>query len=205
MQSTITSLIESRASVNHFDPGRPLTDGQITELVRLATLAPSAYNFQNWKFIAVRAQAAKERLKGVAYHQQKVADAAVTFVICGTLAAHEGLSKALQPSVDAGILPQPVVDSWVAMASGAHPGNPQLQRDEAVRSASLAAMTLMLAAEGMGLASCPMSGFDAEGVAREFNLGSNDVPVMLVTVGYAAQDNWPPKRRKPVREVLELA
>ncbi|MRV72375.1 nitroreductase family protein [Duganella sp. FT92W] len=205
MQSTITSLIESRASVNHFDTSRQLTDAQITELARLATLAPSAYNFQNWKFIAVRAQPAKERLKAVAYNQQKVTDAAVTFIICGTLNAHEGLPRALQPSVDAGILPQPVVDSWVAMASSAHPGNPQLQRDEAVRSASLAAMTLMLAAEGMGLVTCPMSGFDAAGVAREFNLSEREVPVMLVTVGYAAQDNWPPKRRKPLSEVLELA
>jgi nitroreductase len=205
MHSTMTSLIESRASVNHFDANRPLSDAQITELVRLATLAPSAYNFQNWKFIAVRAPAAKERLKAVAYRQQKVADAAVTFIICGTLAAHEGLARSLQPSVDAGILPRPVAENWVAMANGAHPGNPQLQRDEAVRSASLAAMTLMLAAQGMGLVSCPMSGFDAAGVAREFNLGENDVPVMLVPVGYAAQDNWPPKRRKPVQEVLELA
>lgn len=205
MQSTITSLIESRASVNHFDTSRKLTDAQIMELVRLATLAPSAYNFQNWKFIAVRAQPAKERLKAVAYHQQKVADAAVTFIVCGTLNAHEGLPRALQPSVDAGILTQSVVDGWVAMASGAHPGNPQLQRDEAVRSASLAAMTLMLAAQGMGLATCPMSGFDAAGVAREFNLSDSDVPVMLVTVGYAAPDNWPPKRRKPLAEVLELA
>jgi nitroreductase len=205
MQSTITSLIESRASINNFDAARKLTDAQITELVRLATLAPSAYNSQNWKFIAVRAQPAKERLKAVAYNQQKVADAAVAFIVCGTLGAHEGLPRALQPSVDAGILAQSVADSWVAKADGAHQGNPQLQRDEAVRSASLAAMTLMLAAQGMGLASCPMTGFDAAGVAREFNLSEREVPVMLVTVGYATPDNWPPKRRKPVQEVLELA
>jgi len=205
MQSTITSLIESRASVNHFDASRKLSYAQITELARLATLAPSAFNFQNWKLIAVRAQPAKERLKAVAYNQQKVADAAVTFIICGTLGAHEDLPRALQPSVDAGILPQSVAGSWVAMADGAHAGNPQLQRDEAVRSASLAAMTLMLAAEGMGLATCAMSGFDAAGVAQEFNLSHSDVPVMLVTVGYAAPDNWPPKRRKPLQEVLELA
>ncbi|GAB2876195.1 nitroreductase family protein [Pseudoduganella ginsengisoli] len=204
MQSTITALIESRASINHFDPERKLADTQIKELVRLATLAPSAYNFQNWKFIAVRSQPAKERLKAVAYNQPKVAEAAVMFIVCGTLAAHEGLPRALQPSVEVGILAQSVADGWVAMASGAHQDNPQMQRDEALRSASLAAMTLMLAAQGMGLATCPMVGFDAEGVAREFNLSSNDVPVMLVAAGYAAPDNWPQKRRKPLQEVLEL-
>lgn len=201
----IKHLIESRISANRFDTSRALDDADISELVRLATLAPSAYNFQNWKFIAVRTPQAKERLKAVAYGQQKVVDAPVTFIIVGTLAAHEGLPQALKPSVDAGIMPQKVADVWVGMVRDTHPGNPQLQRDEALRSGSLAAMTMMLAAEGMGLASSAMSGFDAAGVKREFNLGETDVPVMLLSVGYAAAGNWPQKLRKPLQEVMELA
>lgn len=204
MQTPITALIEARVSANNYDSGRELDQQQITELVRLATLAPSAYNFQNWKFIAVRSAPAKARLKAVAYDQHKVLDAAVTFIICGTLEAHRDLPRALQPTVDAGIMPQAMADGWVALANGSHPDQPQLQRDEAVRSASLAAMTLMLAAEGMGLASGAMSGFDAAGVAREFNLGANEVPVILVTVGYAAPGNWPQKPRKALAEVLEF-
>lgn len=201
----VKHLIESRISVNRFDTGRALSEADIFELVRMATLAPSAYNFQNWKFIAVRTSLAKERLKAVAFGQQKVVDAPVTFIIVGTLAAHEGLSQALKPSVDAGIMPQKVADVWVGMARDTHPGNPQLQRDEALRSGSLAAMTMMLAAEGMGLASSAMSGFDAAGVKREFNLGEADVPVMLLSIGYAAAGNWPQKMRKPLQEVMEFA
>ncbi|MDC8757749.1 nitroreductase family protein [Janthinobacterium fluminis] len=205
MHTSIQSLIEARVSANHFDGSRALAESDIVELVRLATLAPSAYNFQNWKFIAVRSPEAKARLKAVSYNQQKVVDAAVTFIICGTLAAHEGLERALQPAVDAGIMARSVSETWVAMAKGSHPSQPQLQRDEAMRSASLAAMTLMLAAEGMGLVSGAMSGFDAAGVAREFGLGAAEVPVMLVTVGYAAPGNWPQKPRKALAEVLEFA
>jgi nitroreductase len=80
-----------------------------------------------------------------------------------------------------------------------------LQRDEPVRSASLAAMTLMLAAQGMGLVSGSMSGFDADGVAREFQLDATQVPVILVTVGYPAAGNWPQKPRRPLHEVIEFA
>ena len=202
---SIKHLIESRISVNRFDTSRALSDADISELVRLATLAPSAYNFQNWKFIAVRTPQAKERLKEVAFGQQKVADAPVTFIVVGTLEAHVGLPQALKPSVDAGIMPQTVADVWVGMARHTHPGNPQLQRDEALRSGSLAAMTMMLAAEGMGLASSAMSGFNAAGVKREFNLGDADVPVMLLSIGYAAAGNWPQKARKPLQEVMEFA
>jgi nitroreductase len=204
-QHTIGDLIEQRASANHFDASRALENGQIEELVRLATRAPSAYNFQNWKFIAVRSAAAKARLRAVSHGQRKVSEAAVTFIICGTLAAHEGLPAALRPSVEAGFMSPDFAGGWVAMAEASHRGQPQLQRDEALRSASLAAMTLMLAAEGMGLASSALSGFDAAGVAREFGLADSELPVMLVTVGYAAPGNWPQKPRKPLAEVLEFA
>jgi nitroreductase len=66
-------------------------------------------------------------------------------------------------------------------------------------------MTLMHAAQALGLASCALTGFDAEGVAREFQLAPGEVPVMLATVGRAAPGNWPQKPRRPLAQVLEFA
>lgn len=204
MTHSIQHIIESRTSINHYQSSRPLGDETITSLVALATRAPSAYNMQNWRFIAVRSEQAKARLRSVAYGQQKVVDASVAFIVCGSLAAHAQLAVALQPSVDAGIMAQRMVDGWVSLASAAHEGDPVLQRDEAIRSASLAAMTLMLAAQGMGLGSCAMVGFDAAEVSREFELDASEIPVIIVTVGYPAADNWPQKPRKPLLEVLTI-
>jgi nitroreductase len=205
MNTSVQTLIETRVSTKHYDAQQPLSDAQVHRLVDLATRAPSAFNFQNWKFIAVRSPEAKARLHSVSYRQQQVLDAPVTFIICGQLAAHENLSSTLAPTLDAGILDAETVAGWVAMAQQAHTNNPQLQRDEAVRSASLAAMTLMLAAQGMGLASGAMSGFDPAGVAAEFALAPHELPVMLVTVGHSAPGNWPQKPRKPVHEVMAFA
>lgn len=205
MQHPVQSLIESRHSINHYDPDRPVGEHDLQELVRLATLAPSAYNLQNWSFVAVRSAAGKARLKAVCYGQQKVQDAAVTFIVCGTLQAHTTLPRTLQPSVDMGLLPASLAATWATMATQTHANNPGLQRDEAFRSASLAAMTLMLAAQGMGLGSGAMSGFDAEALQQAFELSALEVPVMLVTVGYPALGNWPQKPRRPVVEVLRFA
>ena len=72
MTSQINTLIEQRISANQFDPTKDLSAAQIKELVRLATRAPTAFNFQNWKFIAVQSKEAKERLKAVSYGQQKL-------------------------------------------------------------------------------------------------------------------------------------
>jgi nitroreductase len=205
MNNPIKQAIESRVSTNYYDPDRQLSEDDIKALVDQATRAPSAFNFQNWKFIAVRSPEAKARLKAVSYGQQKVVDASVTFIICGTLAAHEQLSRALEPAAAAGVMDQAAIDGWVAQATRAHTDNPVLQRDEAIRSASLAAMTLMLAAQAMGLATGAMTGFDAEGLSREFALSATEVPAIIVTVGYPISGNWPQKPRKPLHEVIEFA
>lgn len=200
--TTVQAAIERRAATQRFDASRDVTDAQVRELVRLATLAPSAYNFQNWAFVAVRSPAAKARLQAAAYGQPKIADAPVTFVIAGTLRAHATLATRLAPAIDAGILDRQTVDAWVSMAAGSHEGNAVLQRDEAFRSASLAAMTLMLAAQDMGLATGPMSGFDPGRVAEAVGLGPDEVPVVLVSVGHASAGNAPQKPRRAVDEVL---
>lgn len=202
--SAIAETIQSRISANSYDIDRPLSDRQIADLIDLATHAPSAFNLQNWRFLAVRSAEAKARLLPLAWGQQKVVDAAVTFIVCGTLNPHETLSAALTPTLTAGIIDQSVFDMWVSAAHGMYADNPQLQRDEAIRSGSLAAMTLMLAAKGQGLVSTPMIGFDQPAVAAEFGLADTEIPVMLVTVGYPGAINWPHKPRKQVEDVLEF-
>lgn len=201
----ISTLLKSRTSANQYDPARQLSDEALARLIELATCAPTAFNFQNWKFVAVRSDAAKARLLPLAYQQAKVVDAAVTFIVCGTLDPHLGLAEALQPALDADILDRSTVEGWIAAANGMYGDNPSLQRDEAIRSGAMAAMALMLVAQSQGLVSCPMIGFDPAGVSAAFGLQPSDVPVMLVTVGHPAAGNWPRKPRKPVAQVLSFA
>jgi nitroreductase len=198
------ALIERRVSANRFDAGHALTDAEIEQLTRLATRAPTAYNLQNWRFVAVRTLEAKARLRDLAYGQAKVADAAVTFIVCGVLPDHAAIPERLRPFVQAGYMPADMAAGWQEGACAQY-ADPRTARDEAVRSASLGAATLMYAAEALGLVSGPMVGFDAEGVAREFDLAPDEVPVMLVAVGRAAPGNWPQKPRRPLAEVLEIA
>jgi nitroreductase len=199
---TLTTL-KQRISANHFDTSRKLSEAEIKDLVGYATQAPSSFNIQHWRFVAVTDQAAKERLKAVAYGQPKVADAAVTFIVLGDLRGHERMREIYQPMLDAGAVKAEQVDAWVGMAAGMY-ADERNARDEAIRSASLAAMALMAAAEAKGLVSGPMIGFDPEGVKREFGISDRYVPVMLLAVGYAAPGNWSRKPRLAVDQVLSF-
>ncbi|TRW14487.1 nitroreductase family protein [Glacieibacterium frigidum] len=203
MTDVITAIEERRTTVL-FDTTRDIEDAQVTELVRLATRAPTSFNLQNWRFIAVRTPDAKARLRAVAWDQAKITEAAVTFIIIGTLADEQTLPARLAPAVEAGIMPAQMVDGWVGAAGSLYKDQPWRQRDEAVRTATLGATTLMLAAHGMGLGAGPMIGFDPEAVASEFGLANNEIPAMLVAVGYGTPENWPQKPRRPLEQVLSL-
>lgn len=195
-------IIKQRISTNKFDTSRALSEGEVKELVSYASEAPSAYNIQNWRFIAVTSREKKERLKALAFNQQKVVDAAVTFIVLGDLRGYEKLPKILKPLVDGGLMNQEMADGWARSATSSYGSDELFARDEAIRSASFAAMTLMLAAQAKGLATGPMIGFDPVGVKREFNISDRYIPVMLLTVGYPADGNWPRKPRLEVDEVL---
>ncbi|TAL52043.1 nitroreductase family protein [Pandoraea sp.] len=197
------ALIEQRVSANRFDTSHAMAPAEIEALVRLATRAPTAYNLQNWRFIAVHTAAAKATLRSLAHGQAKVAEAAVTFIVCGALPDPAALPARLRPFVEAGHMPAGMAESWQAGALAQY-ANAQTARDEAVRSASLGAATLIHAAGALDFASCPMVGFDAEGVAHAFGLASNEIPVLLLPVGRAAPGNWPQKPRRPLSEVLQI-
>jgi nitroreductase len=198
---TMLETIKSRVSASEFDRSRALSPDEIRALVEYSTYAPSSFNIQHWRFVAVTQSEEKERLRHLAYGQRIVADAAVSFIVLGNLEAHQVLGQVLERSVQRGILDPKTASRWVDFANRIYV-DPQSARDEAIRSASLAAMILMLAAEAYGLASRAISGFDGSRVMEEFEIPRHCVPVMLIAVGYPVMAVGVQKKRLDVDEVL---
>ncbi len=201
---SIIDAINGRTSANNFDPTHEMSDDEIRELARLTNETPTSFNMQNYRLIAVKQAAKKASLKLAAFGQPKVTDAAVTFAIVGKMKGHEALPALIKPMLDGGFIDQAAYDGWIAMCNGMHAENPAMQRDEAIRSGALAAMTLMYAAHAKGLVTGAMIGFDPAAVSQELGLTSNEFPVMLVAVGKAAGGNWPRKVRRPVDEMVTI-
>jgi nitroreductase len=203
--NAVIETILSRSAAKYYDPSATLSEDQIRDLVRIGTSAPTSFHLQNWRFIAVRTPEAKARLRPIAWNQPAITDAAVTFIIIGQLADASTVPERLAPVVEAGIMPAHLVPEWEIPARGLYDDQPQRQRDEAVRSATFGTAAIIYAARSLGLGSTPMIGFDAEAVHREFGLGEDEVPVMLLTVGPERAGNWPRKPRVPVADVLDFA
>jgi nitroreductase len=196
------AVIRERISVNHFDPTKSISESEIRSVIADAIEAPSSYNIQHWRFVAVTDPDKKKALQAAAYNQAKVGAASATIIVLGDLRGHEKLAQIYTPLVERGVITQQAADSVVKNASAAYANNPGFARDEAIRSGAFAAMTLMIAAQARGYATGPMIGFEPEKVKKLFGISDRYVPVMLVTLGHAAPGNSPRKPRLSVDQVL---
>ena len=195
-------MIRQRASVEAFDT-RPIDDETIRALVEDAARTPSSFNIQHWRFVAVRNDEDKERLCHAAFGQEQVRAAPVTFIVLGDLEGLEKLPRINREAVELGALPEGKAAAWERFAAEIY-ADPQAARDEALRSASLASMTLMLAAEARGLASGALSGFDVDRVRADFDIEPRYLPVMLIAVGYPAKLDPRQQPRLGVDEILSF-
>jgi nitroreductase len=139
----------------------------------------------------------------VAFDQAAVEEAGVTFIVLGDLLGHERLPEILEGAVRAGTMSRPSADRWIESARRIY-ADRQAARDEAIRSASLAAMALMIAAAARGFASGPLIGFDPGGVRREFAIADRFLPVLLLCVGAPLEREARPRSRLGVDQVLSF-
>jgi nitroreductase len=196
-----TAVINQRHSVKQYDPTYKMSRDEIKELLELTAKAPSSWNLQHWKFLVFDEQEAKEKLLPIAYNQQQVVQASIVVAILGDLEANKNAERVYSEAVKAGYMPAEIKERLVGQIEQAYAGNPHVARDEAIRNASLAAMQLMLAAKAKGLDTCPMGGFDPAKLVEQFNIPDRYLPVMLISVGKAAQPARP-SSRFPLDEVI---
>ncbi|SEG75044.1 nitroreductase family protein [Vibrio hangzhouensis] len=202
---SMLNLIVNRKTTGIYNPEISISKSEVEEIANYAFQSPSAFNLQNWYILAVHSTEAKEKLCEAAYGQPQTKDAAVTYVVCGDSEGYQHISDILESDVEEQIIPDTIKNAWVEMATNSHKNSATLRRDEAIRSASLLAMSLIYAAEAKGYDTGSVGGFDPEMVKRSFNLSNSLIPTILITVGKAADGNWQKKTRRPPEEVLTIA
>ena len=181
----VSTAIKSRRAIKAFDPSHRMSKDETEQLLSLALLSPTSFNIQNWRFLMVRDPELRRQIRAVAWDQAQVTDASLLIVLTADLK-----SWAKEPARYWRNAPQPVQEFILPAIEQFYNGHEQVQRDEAMRSCGIVAMTLMLAAQEMGYASCPMVGFDFDKVGKLINLPVDHVVAMFVTIGKGVKDAW---------------
>ncbi|MFI6574528.1 malonic semialdehyde reductase [Nocardiopsis sp. NPDC050513] len=170
-------LFRSARTANTFTD-EPVTDDQVRAIHDLVRFGPTAMNNQALRVTAVRSPQARERLvKHMSGNNApKTSTAPLSLILSADTDFHEQL---------------PTVFPVFPGARDNLAEAPEARERMAEQTAFLQIAYLIIGVRAAGLAAGPMTGFDAEGVRREFFGEDSPLrPVVVMNVGRPGPDAW---------------
>lgn len=192
----VSHAIETRRSIEYFDPHHTITKTETEELVRAAMLSPTAFNIQHWRFIWAQDKGLRQQLRALSWDQPQVTDASLLLFVCMDIKAWRKEPERYWRNA-----PEEVALTMLRNMSY-YGQSSQAEHDEAVRSASMATMTLMLKAKEMGYDSCPMLGFKYKEVAELIKLPEDHGICLMLAVGKPLKEPYPRAGQLALEEVF---
>ena len=121
---SVPEAIERRRSVRKYTDA-PVSDGDLRRIVELAGKAPSAWNIQPWRVIAVRDPEVKAKLQKAAYGQAQVVNAPVVLAVYSDM---QGALSTLEDTVHPG-MPAEQAAGLLATVRGIFGAQPDVTRE----------------------------------------------------------------------------
>jgi 3-hydroxypropanoate dehydrogenase len=192
-QQALAQLFTDARSHHHWTD-RDVSDETLRSLYELIKWGPTSGNLQPARLVFVRSEAGKRKLypalEGMGSNLAQVEQAPVTVIVAQDTKFFEEAPR-LFPRMNV----KPMFEADAAFAESI-----------AYRSSSLTGAYLMLAARGMGLDVCPMSGFHNAIVDEAFFSGTSWKANFICTLGYGDDSRlYPRDPRLTFDEACRLA
>ncbi|EMF01026.1 malonic semialdehyde reductase [Streptomyces mobaraensis NBRC 13819 = DSM 40847] len=179
LDSAAQDLLFREAHTANAFTDAPVTDEQMQALYDLIKYAPTAFNQSPLRIVLVRSEEARERL--VAHmsegNQAKTKAAPLVAILAADNEFHEEL---------------PALFPHFPQAKDVFFGERPVREKSAELNAALQAGYFILGVRAAGLAAGPMTGFDAEGIRKEF-LDGDHTPMLVVNIGKPSEDAYRPR------------
>jgi len=197
--NTAAAAADHRRSIRQFE-STPIPQVDLTELLRLAARAPSAFNAQPWRFVVGQDSAIRAQLSAAAYGQQQILHAPATIVLYSDMvSALERMPESMHPD-----MPQDKRDAGVDSFRATFVNQSADERETwGQAQANIALGYLLLLAESKGYATSPMLGFQPEKVKALLGLPAHVRVAALVAIGYPAEQGFRP-HRLPIETLIDF-
>ena len=181
-EKPLSRAIQDRRATPSFD-SRPIPFKDLRRIIDAGLSAPSAYNLQPWRFVVVRSQEQKHRLRSACYNQPKVDEASAVIVACGDADGWRtgDLEEMLRMGRENG-MPENYAEQAKASIPAYLSNHPNLPL-WLNRHVMIAFTHMMLMAEVLGYDTAPMEGYEPDKVSEVLKLPLSYVTVALLAVG----------------------
>ncbi|MEH7352996.1 nitroreductase family protein [Neobacillus drentensis] len=187
LSKSLSELIKERHSVRKYDPTYKISQEEIKDILKEATLAPSSSNLQPWRFIVIQDQETKKELRTIANNQEQVVTASAVIAVLGDKEMYKSVEKVYRSALEAGFMDEANMERLIESTNKTYPFAPEETRKNiAAFDAGLISMQIMLIAKDRGFDTVPMGGFNKEQFMEKFKVSDRYYPVVLIPIGKAA-------------------
>lgn len=190
-------VIHGRRAVRNYIPDVKVSQNELIEILKEASLAPSGGNLQSWRFLVIDSPELKLKLFPIAYNQKQILEASAVIVVLGDLECFKMADKIYNQAVDAGVMPEDIAKASAKRYTDLYSS---MSQEDVLQTVSiecgLAAMQLMLVARAKGYDTGPMRGFDKAKLMEAFSISNRYTPILLIAFGKAAKPGYPTVRLK---------
>jgi nitroreductase len=182
----LIDVINQRRSIRKFK-NDPIPDELIDELLEAARLAPSGSNIQPWRFVVVKSEEIKTKLDEVTPYKFAL-KAPVLFVCCSDLNALETRGKRVNELMEMGAFTDVEMDDPNSGKYKGSVGESISIKGYLAMNVAIAIEHIALRATDLGLGTCWIGRVDSEKTKQILGLSDDFQVVMLLPIGYPAQD-----------------
>lgn len=186
-EQSFSTVIRERRSVRKYDPNFTISQEEIMEMLKEATLAPSSSNLQPWKFLVIQDEETKKELRAIANNQEQVETSSAVIAVLGDIEMYYNAEKVYQGAFEAGLMDKEIADRMTENSTKMYSSaSKEVRKNIATFDAGLISMQLMLIAKSRGYDTVPMGGFNKQKFVERFDIEDRYFPAVLISLGKAA-------------------
>ncbi len=171
----------------------PVADDALDMILEAGRIAPSAFGMEPWRFVVMQSPEARAKAAAACFGQEVAVSAPVLIAIVALVDAPAPGSAFAEARLTAEVGGSPPPRELRDMYRDFHA---QIEpRAWALGQCHFPAAQMMAQATALGLATCPMGGFDEAALTAALGLGKGEAPALVLALGYCAQPQGERRRR----------
>ncbi len=202
----VIEALNFRHACKKFDPAKKINKTDIDLIMASAHLSPSSFGMEAWKFIVISSENLKKKLRPFCWDQPQITEASHVIILMSkpvlTIPPNEyiimnfkrrGLSdditqayiKKYKKHMETEVYPRMNAYAWTS------------------KQCYIALANIMTTAASQKIDSCPIEGFEKDGVEQVLNIDTSLYEVsVIVALGYRAQEQST-RHRHPIENIVE--
>ncbi|BAF71879.1 NAD(P)H-flavin oxidoreductase [Sulfurovum sp. NBC37-1] len=207
INNDFTKAMQFRHACKLFDETKQIPDETMRYILEAGRTSPSSFGMEPWKFLVIRNEEMKEKLRPICWNQPQITTCSDLVVILAAIESVRPQSGIPEKRFARRPLPQEQIDAYIDLY-----GNflaDTLSTDEktfcwTARQTYITLANMMTAAAYEQIDSCPIEGFEKENVEKLLEIDSSKYQVaVMAAFGYRVNEQSE-QLRLPFEEIVEF-